>query len=66
MPGTEEPGAGIANQVIDNVQQGMDQAQQVQNAIDPNTGQPYPGRPMRLFLNGVETCWPLGVPTPRG
>jgi len=58
----KNPGAGIANQVIDNVQQGMDQAKQVQNAIDPNTGQPYAGRPFHLLLNGAEVCWPVGVP----
>ncbi len=55
-------GAGIANQVIDNVQQGVDQAEQVQNAIDPNTGKPYAGRPFHLLLNGAEVCWPVGVP----
>jgi hypothetical protein len=58
----ENPGAGVANQVIDNVQQGVDRAKQVQNAIDPNTGQPYPGRPFHLLLNGAEVCWPVGVP----
>ncbi len=40
----------------------MDQAKQVQNAIDPNTGKPYAGRPFHILLNGVETCWPVGVP----
>ena len=50
-------GAGIANQVIDNVQQGVDQAEQVQNAIDPNTGKPYAGRPFHIILNGAEVCW---------
>jgi hypothetical protein len=59
---TQQQGAGIANQVIDNVQQGMDQAKQVQNAIDPSTGKPYPGRPFHLLLNGAEVCWPVGVP----
>jgi hypothetical protein len=55
-------GAGIADEVIDNVEQGVDQAKEVQNAIDPNTGKPYPGRPFHLLLNGVEVCWPVGVP----
>ncbi len=55
-------GADIANQVIDNVQQGADQAKQIQNAIDPNTGKPYVGRPFHLLVNGAEVCWPVGVP----
>lgn len=59
--------AGIANQVIDNVKQGaQDAQQQLQNATDPKTGKPSAGRPMHLLLNGVETCWPIGEPLPAG
>jgi hypothetical protein len=32
----------------------MDQAEQVQKTIDPNTGKPYAGRPFHLLLNGDE------------
>lgn len=63
----QNPGAGIANQVIDNVQQGMDQAQQVKPFIDPKTGKPNPGQTgLRVLINGVDTCLPVGVPAPLG
>ena len=33
----QQQGAGIANQVIDNVQQGVDQAKQANEALNPKT-----------------------------
>jgi len=75
----QNPGAGIANQVIDEVQQGMDQAQQgtdqvprgrtglVTPFIDPATGKVNPGVVgQRALINGVDTCTPHGVPHPFG
>lgn len=77
----QNPGAGIANQVIDEVQQGMDQVQQgmdqaqqgpartglVTPFIDPATGKVNPGVVgQRALINGVDTCTPTGVPHPFG
>lgn len=70
----QNPGAGIANQVIDEVQQGMDQVQQgmdrtgpVKPFIDPATGKVNPGPVgQRALINGVDTCLPTGVPAPLG
>jgi hypothetical protein len=70
----ENPGAGIANQVIDNVQEGLDNAQQgmdrtgpVKPFIDPATGKVNPGVVgQRALINGVDTCMPHGVPAPLG
>ncbi len=56
----QDQGAGVADQVIDNVQQGMQQAGK--SMIDPKTGKPYPfGQFHHIILNGAETCWPVGV-----
>jgi hypothetical protein len=70
----QNSGAGIANQVIDEVQQGMDQVQQgmdrtgpVKPFIDPATGKVNPGVVgQRALINGVDTCMPHGVPVPLG
>ena len=63
----QERAAGIANQVIDNVKQGaQDAQQQLQNATDQKTAKPSAGRPMHLLLNGIETCWPIDQPLPAG
>jgi hypothetical protein len=66
----QQQAAGIANQVTDNVQQGVQQVQQWQKGMprpnDPSTGKPFAGRGIHLILGGVETCWPAGVPGPIG
>ena len=60
-------GAGIANKVIDNVQQGMDRAGLVKPMIDPQTGKLNPGPVgVRALVNGVDTCMPAGTPLPFG
>jgi hypothetical protein len=46
-------------------QQPAEQQQQCQQQKNPGAGIAT-GRPMRLLLNGVDTCWPLGVPLPAG
>jgi hypothetical protein len=58
----QNQGAGVADQVIGNVKQGVQQAQQAgQSMVDPKTGKPYPfGQFHHIILNGAETCWPVG------
>jgi hypothetical protein len=74
----QDQAAGIADQIQDGLQQGQDALQQGQDAlqqrrgpvkpfIDPATGKVNPGPiGQRMLLNGVETCWPTGVPVPLG
>lgn len=64
----QDQGAGIANQVIDEIGDAAQQGQQqVKPFIDPDTGQPNPGQPgLRVLVNGVDTCLPVGVPAPLG
>ena len=77
----QDQAAGVAGQVEDALQQGQDAVQQGQDAlqqgqqrqgpvkpfIDPATGKVNPGPTgQRMLLNGVETCWPTGVPVPLG
>lgn len=77
----QDQAAGIANQVEDALQQGQDAVQQGQDAlqqgqqrqgpvtpfIDPATGKVNPGPVgQRALINGVDTCFPHGVPAPPG
>jgi len=70
----QNPGAGIANQVIDEVtDQVTDQVTDgvkkgpVTPLIDPQTGKVNPGPTgLRVLINGVDTCLPVGVPAPLG
>jgi hypothetical protein len=70
----QNPGAGIANQVIDEVtDQVTDQVTDgVKNGpvtpfINPQTGKVNPGPVgQRALINGVDTCLPTGVPAPLG
>jgi hypothetical protein len=60
----------------DSLQQGQDALQQGQDAprqglvkplIDPATGKVNPGPTgLRVLINGVDTCLPVGVPAPLG
>lgn len=57
----QKQGAGIANQVIDQAVDG------VKPFIDPDTGKPNAGQSgLRVLINGVDTCLPVGVPAPLG
>jgi hypothetical protein len=60
----QQQGAGVANQVIDNVQQGMDQAKQANEALNPSTDSKGPG--ILVLLNGVPYCLQFGKPVPPG
>ena len=60
----QNPGADIANQVIDNVQQGMDQAKQANEALNPTSN--TDGLGIMVNLNGVPYCMPLNKPLPPG
>ena len=60
----EQQGAGIANQVIDNVQQGVDQAKQANEALNPQNS--TEGLGIMVNLNGVPYCMPLNKPLPPG
>jgi hypothetical protein len=60
----QNPGAGVANQVIDNVQQGMDQAKQANEALNPSSDSKGPG--VMVLLNGVPYCLQFGKPVPPG
>ncbi len=60
----QNPGAVIANQVIDNVQQGVDQAKQANEALNPQSSTGGPG--LMVNLNGVPYCMPLNKPLPPG
>jgi len=63
----QNPGADIANQVVDQVIDGVKPGQPVQPFIDPETGQPNSGQAgLRVLVNGVDTCLPVGVPAPLG
>lgn len=63
----QNPGAGIANQVIDEVVDGVKPGQQVQPSIDPQKDKPNAGQAgLRVLINGVDTCLPVGVPAPLG
>lgn len=78
----QNPGAGIANQIVDEVtDQVTDQATEqvtdqitdrprtglVTPFIDPATGKVNPGPVgQRALINGVDTCLPTGVPAPLG
>jgi hypothetical protein len=71
----QNPGADIANQVIDEVGDGVKQGQDglkqgqglVKPFIDPQTGKVNPGVVgQRALINGVDTCMPHGVPAPIG
>jgi hypothetical protein len=59
----QQQGAGIANQVIDNVQQGVDQAKQANEALNPSSAD---GLGIMVNLNGVPYCMPLNKPLPPG
>lgn len=59
----QQQGAGIANQVVDNVQQGMDQAKQANDALNPKSNG---GPGILVNLNGVPYCMPLDKPLPPG
>ncbi|MCV7172373.1 hypothetical protein H7I41_20870 [Mycobacterium manitobense] len=56
----KNPGAGIANEVIDNVQQGVDQANE---ALNPK---PSAGPGIMVLKNGVPWCMAFGQPIPPG
>ncbi len=60
----QQQGAGIANQVIDNVQQGVDQAKQANEALNPQNS--TDGLGIMVNLNGVPYCMPLNKPLPPG
>lgn len=63
----QDQGAGIANQVIDQVTDGAKRVQPVKPMIDPETGKLNPGPTgVRILINGVDTCLPAGVPAPLG
>lgn len=72
----QDQAAGIVDQVEGALQQGQDAAQQGQDAlqrgpvkpmIDPATGKVNPGPTgLRVLINGVDTCLPVGVPAPLG
>jgi hypothetical protein len=57
----QNPGPAIADQVIDNVQQGVDQAQQALPQPQERTG-----TGIMVLLNGVPHCMELGKPVPPG
>ena len=57
----QNPSAGLPNQVSDGVQQGT------KPFIDPKTGKANPGQAgLRVLIDGVDTCLPVGVPAPVG
>lgn len=56
----KNPGAGIANEVIDNVQQGVDQTNE---ALNPKGGG---GPGIMVLKNGVPWCMAFGQPIPPG
>ena len=71
----QNPGAGIADQVIDEVTDqvtdqvtdGVKKNGPVTPFIDPATGKVNPGVVgQRALINGVDTCLPDGVPAPLG
>jgi hypothetical protein len=66
----QNPGAGIANQVIDEVTDQVTDGVKngpVKPLIDPQTGKPNAGQAgLRVLINGVDTCLPVGVPAPLG
>jgi len=64
----QNPGADIANQIVDQTVDGAKQAGQlVKPFIDPQTGKVNPGPVgLRALINGVDTCLPVGVPAPIG
>ncbi|MDO3635075.1 hypothetical protein [Mycolicibacterium arseniciresistens] len=72
----QDRAAGIAGQVEGALEQGQDALQQGQDAvrqgpvkplIDPATGKANPGPTgLRVLINGVDTCLPVGVPAPLG
>ena len=59
----QQQGASIANQVIDNVQQGVDQAKQANEALNPKSSG---GPGIMVLKDGVPWCMPLGQPLPVG
>lgn len=62
----QNPAAGIADQVIDGAQQGMDAARQASDVLD-SLPQKRPGETGILVnANGVPWCMPLGQPIPLG
>jgi hypothetical protein len=59
----QDQGQQIAGEVIDQVQQGVDQAKGATDDLQskkPNPDGPYTG--LYVLLNGVPTCMPFGVP----
>ena len=69
----QDQGAGIANQVVGQVQDGLKQGQDavqrgpVKPLIDPATGKMNPGpHGNRALVNGVDTCMPYLTPLPPG
>ena len=59
----QQQGASNANQVIDNVQQGVDQAKQANEALNPKSSG---GPGIMVLKDGVPWCMPLGQPLPVG
>lgn len=60
----QNQGAGIADQVIDQVQDGVDQVQDVNDALNPADRDGGPG--IMVSMNGVPYCMPLNKPLPPG